>query len=576
MNISRKAYLNETSFLLKDVIKIGTLTCAESFSHQTIDNFLEILGKAYDFADTELKSVNRIGDLMGTKLYHGQTAASAEFKKVWEKMVEQSWLKVCLPSVSGGLGFPEVVGSVITEIFLAFNPAFALYYIVSKESANLIEQYGSPKIKKEFGEKLVDGRWSGALSHFEKNELIAIPQGDHFAIRGAAFGLVCGGHAVTDNIIQILPAKIRSEEKHAHGLFVIPNALESDGKCIDNHVRLAKRHHSLGIKGVSIDDFEYGIDGICQGYLLTNYDPSESFFLHPSLRFLHGAAMLGPAKLTNIFSLSNSDLLTTSQEAMENLAGEPPGPTAFNISLKSLFSGLRGALYTASFFGDCGEHGGESQKRRFIELYRLYVPILKVYAQKKALHHYLMGFDLIGINGYINENTFEQNLRDLLSGSFIGGSNSSIVQRFMCTIRDESNLFVQNLVEEFKQIDPYAARTEAMRFVIGTWQEYVGGLILLHDDCVRDKDEKNWRPHSERLLMFLGDLMVCYHLIRQGLEAEKKMEIMGANFFNLESEIGKDLEIRELYNKILLAVHFAQTELPLQEGHIKIMQEKVK
>ena len=574
MNISRKEYLEGTFFLLKNVIKIDLLTThAESLSHQTAETLSQMLERAYDFAEEELKPTNRIGDLTGTGSRNDRIKTPVEFQRAWHKISNRGWLKICRPLSAGGLGFPETIGSAVAEIFLMFNPAFALHYILTEESANLVGQFGSESIRKKFGERLAAGEWTGALSCMERSGLVATPRRGHYVLRGTASAIVCGDHDLTDNIVQILPAEIREEEERAEGLFLIPHALDSDGILEDNHVRIAKKHHTLGIRGASVSDFEYGADGICKGYLLKYIDRTKLLSTH-RLRFFHHTALLGPAKLANILALSNSGPPAASEGSAQSEDGNPSEPSEFPTSLKSIFWGLRGALYEASFFKDCGQHGAESQKGRFDALYRLYVQVLKVYAQKKALHHYAKGLDQIGIDGYVNECAFEQNLRDLLFGNCIGDCHAESIQRVVREIRNGDNRSVPYLVEEFKRIDPHTAKSDAMRFVIGTWQEYVGGLILLHDDCTRDRDGKSWQMHAERLLIFLGDVIVCYHLIRQGLEIESRMEALGVNFFNLESEIGKDREIGQLYDKILLALHFAQNELPLQESHIRIMQKK--
>ena len=574
MNIPRSVCLEETFFLLLDVLKTNVLTRATPFSHQSADSFRQVLERAFDFADLDLKSANRMGDLEGVKTRGGKTETSAEYRRIWKRLIDQNWLKICAPLESEGLGFPGTIGSAVAEFFLMCNPAIALYYILSKESADIVEHYGSPEIREQFGKRLTSGQWSGTCCCVGEVQLLATPRKSHYTVRGTASGVIGGVHDLADASVQILPGAIRRGNKREHALFMIPSVLESKGKRMDNSVRSIKKHHTLGIKGISIDDFEYGAEGACRAYRIQYDELPEAIIPEHSLRLLHSAALLGSAKLANIFALFHSKSFANSSGAKSGRRSRSWDASNFDTSLKALLSGIRGALYAASFYQDCGRHGGESQKKRFMELYRLYVPILKVYAQKRAVQYYQSGLDLIGMQGYVNEHAFEQNLRDLMAGSFIGGGNAELTQRFMVVFRNKRSPLVRSLIDEFREIDPQAARCEAMRMAIRTWHDYMGGLILLHDDCASDTEENVWLVHSERILMLLGDLIVCYHLIRQGLEAESKMKTMGVDFFNLASEIGKHPDVKALYDKILLAFHFARSQLSLQESHIRIMQEK--
>ena len=575
MNISRKQYLEETGFLLNDVIKTNVLTHAKALAHQNNDTFKKIIEKAYDFAEQDLKAANRIGDLAGTKLAQGITQAPKKFAKIWEKAAQQDWLKTCFSLSSGGLGYPEVIGSAISEIFFMENAAFALYYMMSVESAKIIDGYGSKKLKQEYGKKLLSGEWMGSCALIGETELTATPQKDHHTISGTVRGVMGGDHDLVDNIILILPAKIKLGDQHTNGLFIIPKISGSNGASCNNAIKTIKKHYNLGIKGISINDFEMGLEGTCIGFLLKPYSDQEPIAQNQIFDILLKSGFLSTAKMANILELSKSEIQSLHVEShIANLVDDFSS-AHFNIAIKAHFAGLRGALLSASFSNDCYLYGGKSQKDHFFNLFSLYAQVLKVYSNIKAVQYYQKGLGLIGLNGYVNEFTFEQNFRDLLAGAFIGEINANLTQKFINNIRSKDNKLIQSLVDEFKHIDPHTVKSDAMRMTIGIWQEYLGGLIVLRDDCVNDENGKSWQLFAEHFLIFLGDLIVCYHLILQGLEAEKKMNEMGVTFFNLDSELVKDTELKRLYDKILMAFHFAKTELTQQESRISVMQERI-
>ncbi len=80
--------------------------------------------------------------------------------------------------------------------------------------------------------------------------------------------------------------------------------------------------------------------------------------------------------------------------------------------------------------------------------------------------------------------------------------------------------------------------------------------------------------YAKQILKLFGDVIVCYHLIIQAIEAERILAEEGANFYNLRQEVARDPAFEKWYNKILTAEFFVVHILSLQESTIRLIQKR--
>ena len=366
------------------------------------------------------------------------------------------------------------------------------------------------------------------------------------------------------------------------GLFIVPYYLKEAESLIDNNIRLTQIHNTIGIKGTPASMVTYGEKGECHGYLIENINQDISSVLNALNSFrlqiaLQGAAQSCAASNFTIDYAIQSDREHESETSNSvHSASQNPLLSDALIQMKAISEGMRGAVYMAAFFIDCLSQGAEPQREFFSDLIHIYSRMMKVYAVDWGLKVIDRGLGVLGDDGFTNEVFLEQSYRDLKAGTLIGNSNDTVSEEFITEILlAHDGRMVTNLIKQFESVEIQQARTEALREAIYVWQDYIGGIIVLLDDLKKStesQDRRQKRLFSTKVLHFFGDVVLCYHLICQGLEAEKFMEAAGLNFYNLREEVIRKPEFRKWYNKLIHAEYFALNILSLQEAVIHILQ----
>jgi len=584
--------INEKAFLLKNVMQVNVLTYAESFKSFDFSDFLVVIEEGERFAQEVLAPLNQAGDRKGVKLHQNIIKTPTGFKAAWQKTKKQAWAKICAPVSYGGQGFPDSVGIAVQDAFFAANPAFYYYLMQTVEVAKLINQFGDLSQKEQFCQKLFNCDWSGCFSlddtraglHRETGQTIATPEADYYLITGTKEAVVAAFHDLTDNCIHvvqaIIPGKKKTEDRM--GLFIVPILREEAGALVDNNIRLNQIRNTIGIKGSPSCTLTYGDEGTCRGYLIEGIAQNRTAVLAALDSFrlqiaLQGAAMSGP--VTNFaIDYVNQDKQNrdTDTPGLYQTSIKNPHVIDAIMQLKSISEGVRGAVYMAAFYNDCLLQGADQQKEFFSDLMHLYSKLMKVYATESGLQAINQGIRILGEAGYTDEYFLEQSYRDLKAGTVIGSLNDAVSEEFLNDILlSHDGRMVNNLIKQFESIEAHTARTEALREAIYVWQDYIGGIIVLMDDLktIKQAEERQQKLlFAGNILKFFGDVVLCYHLIGQGLEAEKIMEEAGLNFYNLKDEVMRKPEFRKWYNKLIQAEYFALNILSLQEAAIHVMQ----
>ena len=580
----------EKTFLLKNVMKVNVLTYAESFKSLNFPDFLNLIEAGEKFAEDILAPLNQLADQKRARLQENIIKTPPGFKAAWQKLKKGGWPKICAPAKYGGKGNPESVGIAVYDAFSAANPAFYYYLMQTIETAKLIDQLGAPEQKELFCQKLFDCEWSGCFSlenissglTSNGRQIEAKPGGEYYLISGTQSAVIGARPDLTDNCIHIVPARFTNTKKTEckFGLFIVPFSREESGSVVDNDIELAQSHSPIGIKGAPASVVTYGANGNCHGYLIDSIDQDLRSVLNTLNNFRLQIALLSTAQSNSASNFAVDFVLNSAQDSKTTAGQAARSLTPFvadaTVQMKAISEGLRGAVYMAAFFTDCLFQGAELQNEFFSDLIHIYSRLLKVYAVDWGLKILDRGLGILGDTGYTDDINLEQSYRDLKAGMLVGRSNDTVSEEFIndvLLVRD--GRMVTNLVKQFESVEVHQARTEALREAIYVWQDYIGGIIVLVDDLKKDKESGNHLQKwlfSDKILRYFGDVVLCYHLIYQGLEAEKILEEAGLNFYNLREEVIKKPEFRRWYNKLIYAEYFALNILSLQEAAIHIMQ----
>lgn len=588
--------IEEKSFLLKNVMQISVLTHAETFQKYDVTKFLDFVSKGEKFAEDVLLPLTLLSNGKGVRVEKETVRTPEGFKKAWKMAIEQGWFKITSPEKYEGIYLPESVCLAIQEAFFAANPSFYYYLMFTVELAKLIERFGDELQKNLFCQNLFGGIWSGAYalaeSQYENDwkniQTQATCENDIYHISGTKTAVVCGNHDLTKNNIHLVLARLKERDGKLGeiALFIVPAFCPLPDKLKDNNVRLEKVHQISGINGAPFCTVSYGKNGDCRGYLLKGVGLGlnclktalEGIRLQIALQ---GAALSGAAYAISLDyankkseTIKEQDLSDSEDQALNMIDYLH---VADSLMYQKAFSeGIRNAVYMAAFFLDCSFHGGQKQKEYFSDLAQLYILILKVYATDMGLISIKHAISILGESGYYSDSLLGQFYRDLEAGTILGSVNHMLAGELQTNLllKHDGRLF-QNLIKQFKNVEIHLARTEILREAIGIWNDYIGGIIVLFDDLQQAKsksDSRQWLLFAEKILKLFGDVIICYHLICQGLEAEKLLEENQVNFFNLKQEIIGKPALRIWYNKLITAEYFALHVLSQQESCIHLIQ----
>jgi alkylation response protein AidB-like acyl-CoA dehydrogenase len=422
-------------------------------------------------------------------------------------------------------------------------------------------------------------------SDWEAIEATAKEENGEYVINATKTFTVAGSHNLTSNVIHLVLGLIDAPDskKQKPAWFVVP--LRKDET--DNHVSVDRCHEPIGLKGVPFCTLSFGKTGPTKGQLLSTTGDGEKD-LYKSLNGLRSQlALQGVALAGQVF-----------QEALQYASLEPNSKnqskkrTAALISyphiadhimyMKAVTEASRAAVYSIAFFSDCSIHGGKEQQEFFSDLTDIYTGILKVHASQSGLKSISRAIQVFGKPAYAKDNVTEQNYRSLQAATLFGGSNDLVAQELLDRIvHYKEGSMIDHLIKQFGSVEVNEARSEPMKEAIRVWQDYIGGIIVLMDDLKKGAEASQGNEEvdprlsslwADRIVKLIGDVIYCYHLVTQGMEAEKKLEQKGVNFYNLQQDVSRDQEAMAWYDRLLTAEYFALNVLSENESNIRIIQ----
>ena len=166
-----------------------------------------------------------------------------------------------LPTEWGGQGLPWTVATAVWEMWNSANLAFCLCPILTQAGVELLLRHGTEAQRARYLPKLVSGEWTGTMCLTEPQagsdvgalRTRAVPEGDHYRIRGTKIFITYGDHDLTENTIHMVLARTQGAPAGTRGisLFLVPKFLvEDDGTLgAPNDLRCVSLEHKLGIHG---------------------------------------------------------------------------------------------------------------------------------------------------------------------------------------------------------------------------------------------------------------------------------------------------------------------------------------
>ena len=181
------------------------------------------------------------------------------WKEAYAQFTAAGWSALPCPEEFGGQGLPSVLSMAACEIWNASNLSFGLCPLLTQGAIDAIVMHGSDALKSVYLPNMISGAWTGSMNLTEPqagSDLAVVRaraerDGDRYRIFGNKIFITWGDHAMTENVIHLVLARLPDAPPGVKGisLFLVPKYLvNTDGSIGErNDAYPVSVEHKLGI-----------------------------------------------------------------------------------------------------------------------------------------------------------------------------------------------------------------------------------------------------------------------------------------------------------------------------------------
>ncbi|NKN34932.1 acyl-CoA dehydrogenase [Agrobacterium sp. a22-2] len=440
-----KAPVNDTLFILNDVLGLDRYNNLPGFEDASPDMIEAIVGEAARLAEEELFPLNLSGDQEGcTRHDDASVTVPKGFKQAYDAYCQGGWSGLAVPPEFGGQGLPYTLHSAVGEYMSSANMALTMYPGLTQGAIAAILVHGTDEQKQTYVPKMVEGIWSGTMNLTEPHcgtdlgllRTKAVPNGDgSYRISGQKIFISAGEHGMTDNIIHLVLARIEGAPEGVKGisLFIVPKFLvEADGSVgARNGVSCGAIEHKMGIHGNSTCVMNYDE---ATGYLIgaENKGLSAMFVMMNEARLGVGLQGLSVAEIAyqNAVHYARERIQGRSLSGVKapDKKADPiivhPDIRRSLLTIKSFTEAGRAFTLWTALKSDIAHRSTDAaEKQAADDILGLMTPILKGVLTDKGFEHAVMAQQVFGGHGYIEEHGMSQYVRDARIAMIYEGAN---------------------------------------------------------------------------------------------------------------------------------------------------------
>jgi acyl-CoA dehydrogenase len=426
------APVRDMRFVINELAGLSTLQRLPGFEEATPELVDAVLAEAAKLATEVLAPLNKTGDAQGARLDANGVVGADGFAAAYRKFVEGGWNGVGGDPEFGGQGLPSLVLAAAVEMWNSANMSFALCPLLTIGAMEAIKAHGSDEQKARYLPKLVTGEWTGTMNLTEPQagsdlsavRTRAVPEGDHYRIRGQKIFITWGDHDMAENVIHLVLARLPDAQEGTRGisLFLVPKFLVgADGALgARNDVSVASLEHKLGIHASPTCVMSFGDGEGAIGYLVgrENYGLAHMFTMMNEARQKVGIQGLGIAERA---------YQQAREYARERVQGRPAGAKSGDrvtivhhpdvrrmlMTMKAQVDAMRAFGYVVAADIDLAHRHPDAAERRLRQgRVELLTPILKGWCTELGVEIASLGVQVHGGMGYIEETGACQHLRD--------------------------------------------------------------------------------------------------------------------------------------------------------------------
>ena len=532
-----KPPLKEMRFALKELAGLSEICSLPRFQEQDEDIVEAVLEEAAKFATGVLSPLNVSGDLAGSVVEDKQVKEAPGFSQAYQQFVDGGWVALSASPEHGGMGFPDVVGFCVGEMWASANASFALCPMLGQGATGAIEAHATEALKAVFLEKMISGEWTGTMNLTESQagsdlaavRARAIPEGDHYLINGTKIFITWGDHGMTDNVIHLVLARTPDAPEGIKGisLFVVPKFLVNDDGSLGerNDAYAVSVEHKLGIHASPTCVMNFGDNGGAVGYLVGEENKGLVYMFTMMNHARIGVGFQGLA----ISEAAYGHALVYAKERVQGSVAGIEGKAAIIhhpdvrrmlMLMKALIEANRAVALVAAAEFDHAHHGASNNKLHQARA-ELLTPIVKGWATEVAQEVSSLGVQIHGGMGFVEETGAAQFMRDARITTIYEGTTAIQANDLLGRklIRDNGAEMKRMLTEIRAFIDENSeANTLALT---AATDELAATTQWLLDNYLSDPRIPG--AASVNYLMLVGTVVGAWQMARASMIARDKM-----------------------------------------------------
>jgi len=570
------APVEDMGFVLKEVVGLEKVCEEAGLDTSTVDIIETVLDAAGKLAKEEIEPINKPADLEGLKINSsGEVTTAKGFKEAYQHYVEGGWGSLQFDTAYGGQGVPFVVAASVQEMWHSANMSWGLCPLLTQGAVEAITHNASEELKQRYLPKLISGEWSGTMNLTEGDagtdvgalKTRAIPEKDHYLLRGQKIYITWGEHDMTENIVHLVLARLPDAPAGVKGisLFLVPKILvNKDGSLGElNDLKALSLEDKIGIHACPTCVMSYGDKTGAIGYLIGE----ENKGIQCMFTMMNNARLTVGLQGVSIAERAYQQTLSFCKERVQGVAPgytdagpiiRHPDVQRMLATMKSITEAARALTYTACAEVDmaAGDLPTEMLARHNRRL-GLLTPIVKGWCTETAQEVTSLSLQCHGGMGYIEETGIAQIFRDARILPIYEGTNGiqsmDLVGR---KITGDGGLGIKELILEMKafsnQISPDTLLSKAQ---LDRFKESLIALEEASSLVLNNSENKHY------LGMIAFDMLMMSGTITAAWQMLKSLEKAKAAFEN--KKISSDF----FESKTKSIGHFIDSILPRYLAH---------
>ncbi len=443
---SRYLDLDTLKFLLYDVHKLDEVLLQERFADydkESVDLFLNAVS---DFSDKELYPFFQEMDAHPAHFEDGEVHVHPQVSEYMKKAGEMGLAAALFDHEAGGLQMPNSVVTAAAYIQETANNHLPGYIGLTFGAAELILHFANDHLKETYVPHMLSGAWNGTMCLTEPqagsslSDIVtsAVPEGDHYLIKGQKIFISGGDYKGVDNVVHLLLARIEGAPAGTKGisLFVVPkHRPDAGGNLVFNDVNTVGDFQKMGQRGYCTTHLSFGDQKDCRGWLVG--EPHQGlkymFLMMNGARIAVGRGAAAIAMAAYRASLAYAKerpqgrplTRTGKKDASEDqtLIINHPDVRRMLLTQKVIVEGSLSLILLSAKYQDLSQtHPQESERKKYQYLLELLTPVAKTYPAEKGVEAVSNGLQVLGGYGFCSDFILQQYYRDIRIFSIYEGT----------------------------------------------------------------------------------------------------------------------------------------------------------